>query len=705
MKTHILWLLASTWATPAALAQTSETARNGQADIVVTGQSFVVERAGSAAKGELPILATPQAISVVDSDFIDALNLRTIAEALNYTAGVRSQANGSDTRIEYYQLRGFANANFFKDGLVLSNSGAFLSWTTPAEGIERLEVLKGPASVLYGSASAGGLVNIVSKAPVRSPLVRVEAGADEYGSVYGSADLGGALSNTLAFRANGLVRRGNTQVALAEDNRSFGALALGWTPNADTMLTLRGSYTADRSNRPTGFVPYAGFVTPLPDGRKIPIDLFVSDPSVDRYDRNQLEAGYTLESRLSPQVRFVSNGRYGRIDLVYAGLYGAFTGNPVLSGGRYYLNRANSRQDAWLDNVTIDNHLDASFATGPLAHNLLGGIDYSYSSTASTTRAGTAPRLDIFAPSYGVTIPALGAPSTTRQKLDQTGLYLQDRITRGGLAALLSARHDWVGITAIVATGKPTRGAPDKTSYRAGLSYVTAFGLAPYVSYATSFTPVIGIEAATGRYYRPETGKSWEAGLKYQPRAFPMIASAALFSIDRDGILVSNPVAGFPTNQSQLGRVRSRGGEVEVQARPAPTLNLTAALTAFALQNRTGVAATIGKVPTATPQFTASAFADYTLPAGTPLPGFGLGFGVRHVGRSYADVANTLVVPAATVFDAALHYDLARFRLAANVSNLFDRAYVSACPSAGTCYAANLRRATFSIAYRLGEGR
>ncbi len=710
----LLALIAGTALAPPAFAQHADSVLAAsdkasdpvrRAEIVVTGRNFVVADATSATKSDAPILSTPQAISVVDSDFIDTLNLRTVAEALNYTSGVRSQAFGSATSIDYYQLRGFANSNFFKDGLVLYNSGAFLSWTTPAEGIERLEVLKGPSSVLYGSGSAGGLVNIVSKAPNLRTIANIEAGADEYGSLYGSADLGSAISDTLAIRVNALVRRGDTQVELAQDNRTYGSVALGWTPASDTSLTLRGSYARDRSQRPTGFVPYAGFVTPLADGRKIPIDLFVSDPSVDRYDRDQYELGYTFETRLGENLRFVSNGRYAEIDLTYAGLFGQFTGNPVLTGGRYYLNRGNSRQDAWLDNITIDNHLSGTIATGALTHDVTAGIDYSFSRTASTQRLGTAPRLDIFAPAYNVGLPALGAPSTTRQKLDQTGVYVQDRITFGGLVALLSARHDWIGITGISPAGTVTRGEPDKTTYRAGLSYVTPIGLAPYVSYATSFTPVIGAEAATGQYYRPETGESWEAGIKYEAKGFPMIASASLFSIERDGILVSNPLAGFPTNQSQLGLVRSRGGEIEVQARPVPTLNITAALTVFRIENRSGLPATIGKTPTTTPEFSASAFIDYTLPAGSFLPGFGLGGGVRHVGRSWADTANTLAVPSATVFDAAIHYDLGAFRLAGNVSNLFDKKYVGACPTAGTCYAANLRRATISLAYRLGETR
>lgn len=694
-------LLCSTVVVSAAAAVDSAAAPVPREDIVVTGHSFVVEQAAAATKSASPIIETPQAISVVDSGFIDTLNVRTIAEALNYTSGVRSQAFGSDTRIEYYQLRGFASQNFFKDGLVLYNSAVFLSWTTPVEGIDRLEVLKGPASVLYGGSSAGGLVNIVSKPPTRHTTLKLEAGIDEYGSDYGSVDAGGAVSETLAVRAVGLIRRGDTQVELAEDNRSYGSLALGWTPTAATSLTVRGSLTRDRSNRPAGFTPYAGFVTPLADGRKIPIDLFVSDPSIDRYDRDQKEIGYSFETRLGEALRLVSNGRYARIDLVYAGLFGNFTGNPVLSGGRYFLARSNSRQDASLDNITTDNRLSATFATGPLNHTLLGGLDYSFSRTRSSQRTGLAPRLDIFDPQYGVVIPALGAAATTRQKLAQTGVYVQDQIKAGGFVALLSARRDWVDITATTAAGVLTTGNPARTTYRAGLVHVSASGFAPYANYATSFTPVIGIEPATGLNYRPETGKQWEAGLRYQSKAFPLLATASLFTIARDGVLTANPVAGFPTNQSQLGLQRSRGGEFEVQARPVPALNITAALTAFDIDVRKGVALTVGKTPTATPEFTASVFVDYTLAEASFLPGFGIGGGVRHVGRSYADVVNTLVVPAATVFDAAVHYETEPFRVAFNVSNLFDKAYVGACPSAGTCYAANLRRATISLGYRL----
>ena len=669
-------------------------------EIVVTGRP-INDEVASATKTGTPIIETPQAISVVDAEFIDRLNVRTIAEALNYSAGVRGQAFGSDTRVEYYQLRGFANAGFFKDGLALYNSGAFLSWTTPAEGVERLEVLKGPSSVLYGGASAGGLVNIISKAPATKGLLAIEAGADEYGSVYGSIDVGGPLADTLLVRAAGLIRRGDTQARFAEDNRTFGAGALGWRPNGATSLTVRGSYVRDRSNRPTGFIPYAGSVTPLADGRRIPTRLFVSDPRLDRYDRDQHEGGYTLDQRLGDRVRFTSNGRWAKLELTYAGLFGIFTGNPVARNGSFLLGRGNSRQEGGLRNLTVDNRLVATLSTGPFEHTLLAGVDYSRSRLRNANAMGAAPPLDIFAPDYNVAIPALGAFARNRQTLAQTGVYVQDQVKAGGFVLVLSGRRDWIDVRTVNNAGRTATGDPARTSYRVGLVHVGDNGWAPYANYATSFTPLIGTQAATGDFYDPETGRQVEVGIRYQAKRLPLLATASLFDIRREGVLVADPRPGFPSNQSQGGAQRSRGAEFEVRARPLPTLDVNGSVTAFDLDVLEGATAVVGKTPTATPQFIAALFADYTLPDGAALPGLGLGVGVRHTGRSFANDVNTLAVPAATVFDAALRYKTGPFRAALNVSNLFDKNYVAACPAAGTCYVANLRRATLSFGYRL----
>ena len=695
-------LLCAQLATSVSAQSGSQDARRSASDIIVTGRAIIVKDASAATKSEAPIIETPQAISVVDAEFIDTLNVRTIAEALNYTAGVQSQYAGTDPRNDYYRIRGFNQSNYYKDGLVLYNGNIFSSWTTPAEGIERLEVLKGPSSVLYGGSSAGGLVNIVSKPPVASALFRAEVGADEYGTAYGSVDIGGPIGAGISARAVALVRGGGTQTDYAHDDRSYlmGSLKADLTPT--TSLLLRGSYARDRSSEQTGYLPYVGSVVPLADGRRIPTTLFTSDPRIDRFDRDQYEGGYTLEQSFGDQLRFVSNGRYGALNLDYEYLYGQFFGNPVRSGSTYLLDRGHLQQFARVRSLAVDNRLEGNFSTGAIEHTVLLGYDYSQLRYRSAQALGSAPALDIFAPAYVAPIPALRPAAVTRQRLSQSGFYAQEQAKWGGFVVVLSGRHDDVGIRTSVNAGTPARGEPSRWSYRAGLVYVSPSGLAPYVSYATSFTPLVGTQAATGAFYRPETGRNVEAGLRYQARRLPLLATLSVFDIRRDGVLLSDPVAGFPSNQSQGGEQRSRGAEFEVQAQPLPTLSLTGSVTRFDIDVVSATAATIatiGRRPTSTAEFIISGFADYTLPSG-PLRGLGGGFGVRHTGSTFADTINTLVVPSATILDLAVHYDWNRLQLALNVSNLADKAYVSECGAPGTCWVGSRRRATISLVYR-----
>jgi len=680
----------------------AQTATPPPDEIIVTGRELPTFKPGSATKSDLPLMLAPQSISVISSETIDALNLRTTAEALNYAAGVRSQSFGSETRLDRFQIRGFRNSSQFKDGLLLYRAGAFLDWSTPAEGIGRIDVLRGPSSSLYGGGNAGGLVNIVSRRPVEAARTTLEVGADEYGSVYGSVDSNSTLGDAVAVRAVGLIRRGDTQVELAEDNRTYGMVTLATAVDDRVNLLLRGSYTGDRSNRPTGFVPYEGFVTKLPDGSQIPIDLYVSDPSADRFDRDQYELGGEARVDLGHDVEFVSNARYGKIDLIYSGLYGSFSGNPDFVNGRFVLNRGNSYLDASLENITVDNRLAWSAKTGRVSHDLMVGLDYSASDVQNEQQSASAPALDIFDPVYDIALPAFSRTVKSGQDLDRVGLYLQDEASVGRVIIVGSARHDWIDAETL-SRGTTQVVNESETTYRIGVSYRTNFGLVPYVNHASSFLPVLGSSQATGEAFTPETGDAWEAGVKYEHPQGKASLTVGLFSINREGVVVSDPQPGLPRNQSQSGRQRSQGIDVDARLRPTDELTLSAALSAFDVQTREGPAIEIGKTPVAAPETLAALRADYTFADSSSLAGWEAGLGLRYTGRSYADTANLLEVPDATVLDARLAYQFGGWTVAANVSNLFDKEYVSACASAGTCYAANLRRATFSLTKTFGE--
>lgn len=666
------------------------TAADVLGEVTVSGGRFADPFSATATKGAVSILETPQSLSVVTTPFMDALNVRTVAEALNYTPGVRSQAFGSDTRIDYVQIRGFTSNALFKDGLLLLSNG-FSQWTTPPEGIERLDVLRGPASVLYGASNPGGLVNVVSRAPDGQQVRSAEIGADEFGTVYVSGDLGQRFGE-VSVRAVGLARAGETQNT-ARDDRTFGALSVGWTPGDRVSLIGRASAQRDRAQRPTGFLPYQGTVEPLDYGR-IPARLFLSDPNIDLYDRDQLELGYSLAWRATDELTIRQNARVARLDLTYAGLFGLFRGNPLPENPRL-IGRGNSALENAQDNLTIDTQAALAVTTGAVEHDVLVGLDVASNTLENAQRVGLAPPIDVLAPDYTLPIPALGDAREASQRVGAVGVYAQDAIRLGRVTLSAAGRHDWLRLRSTTASGEQT-GSPSRLSGRLGLVYVDPVGIAPYVSTSTFFTPLIGASDATGEFFRPETGAQVEAGVRYQPSAFPLLATAAVFTLTREGVPVRSPTPEFPRNQEQSGEIRSRGAELSLTASPARGLTLTAAATAFQIETLTGDADAIGNRPTATPERLASAFADYRFGSG-PLAGLGGGLGVRFTGRSFADTENTLEVPSATVVDAALRYERSPWRLALNVSNVLDEEYVAACPGAGTCYYANVRRATVSL--------
>ncbi|MDF4405531.1 TonB-dependent receptor, partial [Vibrio parahaemolyticus] len=194
-----------------------------------------------------------------------------------------------------------------------------------------------------------------------------------------------------------------------------------------------------------------------------------------------------------------------------------------------------------------------------------------------------------------------------------------------------------------------------KFTYRTAAMYVTDFGLAPYVSYSTSFNPQLGVNFY-GNNYKPITAKQMEAGLKYQPEGSNTNLTLAVFELKQQNMLTADPENNL--NSLQTGEVRSRGVELQGVYSPFDGLNLTAAYTYNQLENtKTNNAAEKGKRPTGLPEHTASAWADYTLQSGQ-LQGLGFGAGVRYTGSSPVNNDDTISNPSNTLFDAAAHYDL-----------------------------------------------
>ena len=664
---------------------------------------YVAERSLTGTKTNTPIMETPQSISVIGRDEIRDQNPGNVAEALRYAPGIGAETFGADTRNDWFKIRGFdaQDSGLFLDGLQLY-SFAFATWKFPPFGIERIDILRGPSAVLYGGSGPGGIVNIISKTPPLTPQNYIETGINSFGNGYLNFDFGGPVAthsgsnNDLYYRLVGTVKGGDTQTAFTPDNNYFIAPSVTYKPDADTTLTILASAWRN-DTRVQNFLPYVGTVVNAPFGR-IPTGLFASDPSVDSFRRKQEMIGYQFERNLTDDLTFRQNARIAHSDVQFQTLLGnGYVGGDPSSA---MLSRFNDFAHDSAIQGDLDSSLEYRFATGPVQHKALVGVDLkSYEVSDLQAFDFATPALNLLNPVYGVPqgFPStVFADQTTTQK--QAGLYAQDQLKLGRLSLVLSGRNDWVN-TADNNRLLPSQSRDESAfSGRAGLIYNMDIGIAPYVSYATGFNPIVGTNTTTGQLFLPETSAQAEAGVKIQPTGFDGHFGAAVFNLKRQNVLTTDPNNALLSVQT--GEVTSRGIELEAVANVLPGLKVTGTFTSFDIfVSKDLNPALIGTVPTNTPSEIASVWGDYTFQSG-PLAGFGFGAGIRYNGISYADTANSLVVPAYVLADLAVHYELNNWRFALNVTNLTDKVYVANCQTATACFYGDRRRAVASVSYK-----
>jgi iron complex outermembrane recepter protein len=664
---------------------------------------YVANRSSSGTKTNTPIMETPQSVSVIGAEQIRDQKPNKLDEVLRYTAGVRAGTFGADTRNDWWLIRGFKSDDIglFLDGMQLFYS-SYASWKLQTPNMERVEVLRGPSAVLYGGSSPSGIVNVISKLPSAEPIRYIETGVNNFGNAYVGFDVGGPVATSpengkLFYRVVGQVQNGGTQVNFTPDNNYFIAPSVTWKPDADTTFTVLAS-ASKQDTRGINFLPYQGTVTSAPFGR-IPTSLFVGDPTVDKFAREQEMLGYQFERNLTDDLTFRQNALFAHVDISYRGYVGSGYTNATTGD----LSRYNWYAKDTANQADLDNQLEYRFNTGPVKHTMLFGVDLKgyQIDDYQAFGFGVSP-INVFNPVYGqAEVPLPTAPFRNfliTQK--QAGTYLQDQMKLGNFTLVLSGRNDWVDTTQASRATGATVGSRDDSRFsgRAGLIYNFDNGIAPYVSYSTSYNPIIGLNA-DNQLFLPETGQQAEIGLKVQPKGFDGYFTVSAFDLVRQNVATTAPGSG-PVLQNQTGEVTSRGIELEVVANVTRELKLIGAFTSYHLFTSKDLdPALVGKTPTNTPQLLASGWADYTFKDG-PLTGFGFGGGVRYVGSSWADTANTLEVPAVVLGDLALHYEWQNWRTALNVINLADKIYVASCASAASCFYGDRRRVTASVSYK-----
>lgn len=703
-----LWVLSLATVSTTTLAKTQE-----ETILVTQGVSqeptapvkgMVATKTLSATKTSAELVKTPQSVSVVTRDQMDALDATSVSQALRYTAGAFTEYRGSSNRNDEVFVRGFSYVPKFLDGLSFGATASSQTGTVDPWLLERVELVRGPASVLFGQVNPGGLISMTSKRPTSEPIHKVQFSTGNRDLAEGAFDFGGPLSDDgrVLYRLNGIARTQHNQVEDYKDSRVAIAPAITWYPNDQTRFTLLTSYQKDPDAGYRNFLPAYGTVTSA-NGKYIPLDFNVSDPDYDQSWREQTMVGYEFEHQFNDMMTFRQNARYASIKQKYRYLV-YFNSKPEST----LLSRRAQHEERTTNEFGIDNQLEAQFATAQMNHTLLGGLDYKSSNDRQLLMRGSGSQYDMdwTHPVYGVNVDesTFSTASHEQQNLDQMGLYLQDQMSWNNWELLLSGRYDWTEVrTTDYINSEKTQQNDNKFTWRTGLLYAFDFGLSPYISYSTSYEPNLQTNRAPGSApFKPTTGKQTEVGVKYQP-VDNTLMSLALYDLKQSNVSTYNSTLGWFEN---AGEVRSKGVEAEIHSSLWDSVNLIGSYTYTDAETvNTTVAGTEGKTPARIPAHMASAFASYTFPGG-PLKSLTTGVGVRYIGTSYGDAKNTFKVPAVDLYDAMVSYELGELNSSLkgaavqfNVNNIADTKYVASCASDTACFYGVGRTVTATVSY------
>lgn len=671
------------------LPQIEVSAESEKANGPVRG--YVAKRSASGTKTDAALIETPQAITVITRDQMEDRGATNVQETLRYSAGIRSEAFGYDNRGDAQTVRGVSPVNYL-DGLQLL-FGSYNNTRPDVYMLERVEVLHGPASVLYGQGSVGGVINMVSKKPQAERMNEVGVQVGTYNRKQISGDFTGAIDDDAKwlYRLVVVGRESDTSVDHVPDNRTLVAPSITWRPTTDTSLTLYARYQKDVSGSSVGFFPWRGTLYPAPYGQ-ISSNRFIGEPGFDDYTAKQRSAGYEFQHTFTPALTLRQNLRYTNSEVNYQTMYTRFASVPVLNPDNRTVNRTISISRPHVISVLADTQLEGKFDTGSVRHTVLGGVDYQRTVTNNVSGVGNAPAIDVYNPVYGApfTMPTLTVAKEAVQR--QTGLYLQDQLKVGAWTALLAVRRDWAK-SDTVATPSAARDDTALTK-RAGLVYQFESGIAPYISYTESFQPSGGFNFYN-QPYKPTRGKQHEIGVKYQPQGSRSSYTAALYDLKEQNRKTTDPAN--PSNSIQIGEAQVRGLELEAITEINRRWTVTAAYTYTDAKVSKSNTADQGKHLAGIPQHMASLWAMHRFDGS--LAGLTAGGGVRYVGSS-TDGMDANPVPSTRLVDAMMSFDAGRWQYRFNVNNLFDKTYLSTCLARGDCFFGVRRNATLSATYR-----
>ncbi|GAB1620267.1 TonB-dependent siderophore receptor [Agarivorans albus] len=698
--TPIAMLVASVLSAPALAEEAAISEKQADEKLTVLGKTY----RNTATKTALLPEETPQSISTIDRETLDLRGVNSVSEALRYTPGVHTQLRGGAVnRLDLFNIRGFTNYQNYYDGLQLQYNAWNLQPQIDAFAVEQVEVFKGPTSVLYGAMPPGGMVNLIAKRPTMERATDVSVASGSHNLLEATVDSRGQMGDSnVAYRFLGKATKQDGMADTSQQERYLIAPSIDWHVSDKTLVNLNAYYQNDPHAGIYTTMPAYGTVLDNPNG-KLSKNLFTGDENWNKFEREFGLYGFKINHEFNSNWTLLHATRYLDAKALQHNTYNVglepTDGRTVYR--RAYLTDESSK--GW----TTDTQLNGNFTTGMVEHSLLIGFDWQQLKSEVTYYDGATTSIDIYAPDNNQLNPnevydyIKGNPDGYNQvnsyKTTQTGVYIQDQMRIDRLIVMAGARFDQYKSDSVYHLAGDYTDSVDQnnTSYRLGGLYEFDNGISPYINYADSFEPTPGTDK-DGNAFEPSTGSQWEGGIKYNSADMSQMLNLAAFHITKEGALTQDP-DGAPHHQIQVGESVSKGFEAEGRWWATPNLDLTASYTYQNVEITKDNSGLEGKTPVWVPDQLANVWANYHFFGGS-LDGLTLGGGVRYIGETQIDAANSSTVDGYTVADVSVNYGLGRLgsglessAVSLAVTNLFDKESYS-CYDTLNCWSNDERR-------------
>lgn len=630
---------------------------------------YAAKRSSVGTKTDTPLSETARSISVITREQMDNRGVASFAEALGYTPGVTSLTYDGEGHSYRLNIRGFS-PDAYNNGS--SHLGSYYGSNFDMYNLERVEVLRGPASILYGAGSPGGIINKVSKRPTAEPLRELQLQAGSSGKLGGALDVSGPATedSKLLFRLTALKSEEDLYIDSSSKEHAFIAPALTWRPNDNTSLTLLAYFQKDKLNGTTEefykkvYLPDNSFY-----GSGLSSKTYFGEAGFDRSIANQSQIGYILEHKINTIWSVTQTASHFHTSLTQGGV----VADSLDSAGQT-VSRSTRATGRYGSSDSIDTSFQAKWSSGAVTHTTLLGFDYQEGSYNWRWGGDSAPDLDLSSMNYGQAVATPAYSYITSGNTKQNGYYLQDQLKFGDRwTAILGGRYDrYDNFFKNVSYGTTTVTDQNAFTGRAGIVYDAGGGVKPYISYSESFQGQSGSDRH-GNAFEPTTGHQYELGVQYEPENMNARFTAALFDLRKQNVTTTDPENTL--FQVQTGEVASKGLELEANMQAFKGLNLTLSYTL--LDNKVtkdNNTARVGRRTQDVPKHSASLWLD-TVKPGDTAEGWSCGAGLRYIGSRY-NYYNTRKFGGSVLTDAMVRYDTGGWRYVLNVTNVFDKQYV-----------------------------